>query len=284
MITRDELTNVATRSGVITAEALAEFVAKAIDAVPPDVGTVVSAAFSFPDSLWHNPIVRDAIGKGPYAHHELRSIFELMACDSLDGGLQNALDELLASTSDYLLGRRQLFDLVYSLHRRRLVDVRQLLLSRLRWYSNAGLWENAILIFRVCAPEALLDKHLIWTATVRSAVCRALLRFLSAGAPEGGRSTAHRYRRAAIQLRHLDNQRQLAVVLDLTHICVIEGPVLAYRAACEMVKIGDYRNIEFLTSFVGEVNEPGAKETLINLAACSNEAAARWARALLDKK
>ena len=259
---------------------LAEFVSDLAEAFSTaDEGLILCIALACPEDFWHSRAVQDALRSAKFGNKNLCSVFQLIACSTLTSEHQQTLAKLFDRENSYLFRTEVIFRLLSALHRRGVIDAKEVLLPKLRWYSSRGLWENAMLTLRVCAPATLKHGSVSRIAGIKSARCRFLLRLFSADSAAESPQARNTLGRAVAALSKLGDRMHQLVILDIVWICIFEGPKLACMIAREMIRYGDFRDCEFLTAFVADARD---QETLSRLAVGPNLKAADLAKVHLE--
>ena len=264
-------------------EALADFIRRVTGSFSrSDEDLMVGTALACSSEFWRSELVQRTLDGVYHANENLRLVFGLLACSSVTEEKADALNKLLRPENSHLLRSENLFRLLTSLHQRRIADIAEILLPRLHWYSNPGLWENAILTFRVCMPALLQESRLRRIASMKSARSRMLLRLFSLDLSCQFPDRHEQLRRTVVSLSRLRDSLHQSVIVGVAWVCRYEGPKLACAIAREMVHVGDHRDCEFLVPFLSDPRQSGDLDLLAAIAASPNAKAANWAKALLE--
>ena len=249
---------------------------------PADENLVIGTALCCREELWRSPVIQRMIQNSAFENFYVGLVCKLLGSNIITSELSRGLNTLFKRSGVNLSKTDSLIRLITLLHRRKIIDAKQLLLPRLGWFSQVELWETAIVTFRICEPSLLLDTKLMSIPRVRSARCRVLLNILSADmAGEASISTAL-LRKGVSMLHRLKSEDHTSVVIRISWASMFEGPKLACTIIREMARIGDYRDCEFLVPFLAKSRESGDLETLTALVASPNDKAAKCAKVVLE--
>lgn len=223
-------------------EVLSEFIECSLGDIPPwrDEGLVCGLAIRCPEDLWHLPVIQNTVSKAVFQNQNVSLLFSLLSGTIAPSELSCSLDKLLARGSQ-VLTCSTFYQVLVSLHRRKLINAKDFFLPRLGWFSPIDLWYLAIVTLRICEPPVLLDSRLMRIPRMRSAGCRALLGILAADLTSN--ST---FAREMSELCGLKKREHSKVVILISEYCLGEGGNLASAMVREMTARKDYRDLDLI--------------------------------------
>jgi hypothetical protein len=260
-------------------EEVVDFLVSCQAEVPVEIERdVIGIATAIREELWGAQPVRSALRDLSVSSARIDTVFRLLGCYPPCSDMDWYVGNLLLPANLRFFGGGIASRIITRLHRRGVLSAENVLLPRLGYWSSPLLWEEALPVFRVCAPSRLSAARFRWLLALKSPKSRTLLSILTSDLENGSFGDSPRFRRSVLHLsRHNDDSHTLAIV-TLAEICFFEGPGLARRILTEMLRIGDHRDVHLLLPHLA----PSTDQALLTRAKSSpNVLAANWARATL---
>jgi len=271
--------------GIATAEVLAKFIKSAGEGVAQlDEGLVCGIALECGEHLWRAPIVQRSLIETLFHNRNLHIFFGLLGCSALTPQHEDALKGLFMRENQYAFDSFTIVRLLTTMHRRKVLDVSGVLLPKLRWYTDSRTWEIAIMTFRLSNSPLLRNQYLRIVASTKSVRCRLMLKVFAVDSSPTSARGKKQFERAILSLSGLPDQAHTDAVLAFAWISSYEGPKLGLAISKEMVRIGDFRDIEHFVHWFANCRDADSLETLAALATCPNGNASQWGKALLEER
>lgn len=229
---------------ISTEDNLAHFIECASQQVAGhDENMVLCLAIDCSEELWWSPTIQKKLKDAEFLNYKVGVVCKLLGCKRVTEDLTNGLKSILASP---LSQSFELTKLLIRLHNGKVVDVKELLLPMLRWYSPIRLWATAIGTFRICEPSVLSDSKFMLAPRLRSDEVRVLLNLLLYDIKQDSEGARFLLVKGVQGLRRLGPKQHLSAIMRIARLCAQYNLKLAIPLMQEMLANGDSRDLDHL--------------------------------------